>query len=267
MASHVNTYSSSSNRETRVLMASPWWEQFSLLPNNGTASKDNSCFSATEESTVLRGVNFGGVPVVLLLDFIVFIVLLSLFSIIRRKFWDYGRLALVAESNRFNETSHRRYGRVSSVVSNADEAEEIVREQGFCSWLPFVIRMDEETIKDRCGSDAVHYLSFQRHLIALLSIICVSSVAIILPVNLSGNLLGHDPYSFGRTTIGNLQTDNHLLWLHTVFAVLYLILAVAVLRHHTSKIKDIHSDTDRKTLLVCFIPKDATEERLKTHFT
>ncbi|XP_036405585.1 CSC1-like protein 1 [Megalops cyprinoides] len=244
-------------------MGSPWWERFPLLSDNGTVRKDNSCFSATEESTVLGGVSFGGVPVVLLLDFIVFLVLLGLFTCIRRKLWDYGRLALVAENNGFNGNSHHRYDRMSSYLSSAEEHE---YERGFCSWLPFVIRMDEEMVKDRCGSDAVHYLSFQRHLIVLMVIICVSSMAIILPVNLSGNLLGNDPYSFGRTTIGNLQKDDKLMWLHTVFAVLYLILTVAVLRHHTSQMKDIHTDTDRRTLFVCSIPKDASEESIKVHF-
>ncbi|XP_064195219.1 CSC1-like protein 1 isoform X1 [Anguilla rostrata] len=253
---------------TGVPMGSPWWERFSLLADNGTAGNDTgSCFSATE-STVLRGVNFGGVPVVLLLDFIVFMVLLGLFAIIRRKLWDYGRLALVAEGSGFGETSHRRYGRLSSRMSSVEEQDlEMAREQGFCSWLPFVVRMSEETIKERCGSDAVHYLSFQRHLIALLTIICVTSVAIILPVNLSGDLLGNDPYSFGRTTIGNLQKDDDLLWLHTVFAVLYLILTVVVLRWHTSKIKAIRTDMDRRTLFVCSIPKNTSEERIKTHFS
>lgn len=48
----------------------------------------------------------------------------------------------------------------------------------------------ETMVKERCGMDAVHYLSFQRHLIILLLIICVLSVSVILPVNLSGNLLG-----------------------------------------------------------------------------
>lgn len=55
-------------------MASTWWGNLSLLIDNGTAHGDNSsCFSATQ-STVLKGVNFGGVPIVLLLDFIVFLV-------------------------------------------------------------------------------------------------------------------------------------------------------------------------------------------------
>lgn len=55
-------------------MASTWWGQLSVPVDNGTGHVDNSsCFSATQ-STVLKGVNFGGVPIVLLLDFIVFLV-------------------------------------------------------------------------------------------------------------------------------------------------------------------------------------------------
>uniref|UniRef100_A0A4W5MUV7 Transmembrane protein 63A n=1 Tax=Hucho hucho TaxID=62062 RepID=A0A4W5MUV7_9TELE len=196
---------------------------------------NSSCFSATE-STVLKGNSFGGVPVVLLLDFSVFLVLLILFSVTRRKLWDYGRLALISDKEGFSETSHRRYGRMSSCVSNVEEPE---HELGCCSWLPYIIRMDEEMVKARCGIDAVHYLSFQRHLITLLVLVTVISVTVILPVNLSGNLLGNDPYNFGRTTVGNLQKDNNLLWIHTVFAVIYLILTVLLLRRHTSQMKDM----------------------------
>ena len=41
-----------------------------------------------------------------------------------------------------------------------------------------------------CGGDAVHYLSFQRHIIGLLVAVGVLSVGIVLPVNFSGDLLG-----------------------------------------------------------------------------
>jgi len=55
-------------------MASTWWGQLSMSVDNGTVHVDNSsCFSATQ-STVLKGVNFGGVPIVLMLDCIVFLV-------------------------------------------------------------------------------------------------------------------------------------------------------------------------------------------------
>lgn len=113
-------------------MASTLWGQFSILMDNDTRV-GNSCFSATQ-STVLKGVNFGGLPIVLLLDFIVFLVsygvswdpiglclcdligwyrcnwmvlcvflqlLLSAFTVIRRRLWDHGRLALVAENERY----------------------------------------------------------------------------------------------------------------------------------------------------------------------
>lgn len=48
----------------------------------------------------------------------------------------------------------------------------------------------DEEIREKCGEDAVHYLSFQRHIIGLLVIVGVLSVGIVLPVNFSGDLLG-----------------------------------------------------------------------------
>ncbi|XP_074541864.1 CSC1-like protein 1 [Halichoeres trimaculatus] len=244
-------------------MSSPWWEQWPLLASNGTAPPDNTSCLGPSQSTTFNTLNFGGVPIVLLLNFCVFLVLLIVFSIIRRKFWDYGRLALVADKDGFTESQHRRYGRMSSVLSSVEDPE---YEMGFCSWLPYILRMDEEKIKARCGMDAVHYLSFQRHLIGLLIVITVTSLGIILPVNLSGDLQGNNPQSFGRTTIGNLSAGNDLLWLHTVFAVLYLILTILLLRHHTSQIKGMRRETARNTLFVCSVPKTATEEAVRTHF-
>ncbi|XP_026197331.1 CSC1-like protein 1 [Anabas testudineus] len=240
-------------------MSSLWWERWFLLPSNGTtppALDNSSCFTSTE-NTVLKGVQFGGVPVVLLIDFCVFLVFVSIFSIIRRKFWDFGRLALVADNE---DTTRRR--RTSS--SKLDDHE---YELGFCSWLPYIIRMDQEKIKARCGMDAVHYLSFLHHMIFLLSIITIASLSVILPVNLTGKLMSDDPGNFGRTTVGNLPEQDKLLWLHTVFAVLYLALTVGVLRHHTSKIKGMRRETTRNALFVCSVPKTATEEDVKRHFT
>jgi len=48
----------------------------------------------------------------------------------------------------------------------------------------------DDEIRDKCGGDAVHYLSFQRHIIGLLVAVGVLSVGIVLPVNFSGDLLG-----------------------------------------------------------------------------
>uniref|UniRef100_A0A3Q2W0P6 Uncharacterized protein n=1 Tax=Haplochromis burtoni TaxID=8153 RepID=A0A3Q2W0P6_HAPBU len=58
------------------------------------------CYSARIRSTVLQGLPFGGVPTVLALDFMCFLGLLFVFSILRKVAWDYGRLALVTDAER-----------------------------------------------------------------------------------------------------------------------------------------------------------------------
>uniref|UniRef100_A0A8C5HTE6 CSC1-like protein 1 n=1 Tax=Gouania willdenowi TaxID=441366 RepID=A0A8C5HTE6_GOUWI len=198
-------------------MSSQWEEQWPLVAKNITPFPNSSCFDP-KHSTVLTGLDFGGVPVVLLINFCIFVFLLILFSCIRKKVWDYGRLALVADNT------------------------------GCWSWLLYIFRLDDDEIKAKCGMDAVHYLSFQRHLIFLLVIVTIASLAVILPVNMTGDLYKND-LPFGQTTIANLQDGDNLLWLHSVFAVLYLILTVVVLRHHTSKIKGMRRETVRLTVL------------------
>uniref|UniRef100_A0A8C2KH89 Zgc:153431 n=1 Tax=Cyprinus carpio TaxID=7962 RepID=A0A8C2KH89_CYPCA len=78
------------------------------------ASKDY-CYSARIRSTVLQGLPFGGVPTVLALDFMCFLVLLFVFSILRKVAWDYGRLALVTDADRqkrrFSGLEEREYRR------------------------------------------------------------------------------------------------------------------------------------------------------------
>uniref|UniRef100_A0A8C9YS55 Transmembrane protein 63B n=1 Tax=Sander lucioperca TaxID=283035 RepID=A0A8C9YS55_SANLU len=175
-------------------------------------SKDY-CYSARIRSTVLQGLPFGGVPTVLALDFMCFLVLLFVFSILRKVAWDYGRLALVTDADSGRGFYYVQICELVCLDSSS----------------PF---RDEE-IREKCGEDAVHYLSFQRHIIGLLVVVGVLSVGIVLPVNFSGDLLENNAYSFGRTTIANLKTN--LLWLHTTFAFMYLLLTVYSMRRHTSK--------------------------------
>ncbi|CAF87435.1 unnamed protein product, partial [Tetraodon nigroviridis] len=157
-------------------------------------------------------------------------------------------------------------------------------------------------IREKCGEDAVHYLSFQRHIIGLLVVIGVLSVGIILPINFSGDLLGETPlrlcsrrrennaYSFGRTTIANLKSGTNLLWLHTSFAFMYLLLTVYSMRRHTSKMHykedDLVGRGDagmeqgcsselgaqlpvfqvKRTLFINGVSKYAEESQIKQHF-
>ncbi|KAK7901422.1 hypothetical protein WMY93_018191 [Mugilogobius chulae] len=249
--------------------------------SNSSSSKDY-CYSARIRSTVLQGLPFGGVPTVLALDFMCFLVLLVVFSFLRKVAWDYGRLALVTDADRridqqrYSRLDDReyvassvtpepieRYERLTSVSSSVDIDQ---RDTGFCSWLTAIFRIKDDEIRDKCGEDAVYYLSFQRHIIGLLVVIGVLSVGIVLPVNFSGNLLENNAYSFGRTTIANLNADNQLLWLHTIFAFLYLLLTVYSMRRHTSKMHYKEDDLVKRTLFVNGISKYAEEWDIKQHF-
>ncbi|NXQ50598.1 CSCL1 protein, partial [Catharus fuscescens] len=222
-------------------------------------TNESYCYSTAQGSTVLQGVTFGGIPTVLLLDVTFFFILILLFSIIRKRFWDYGRVALVSEVE-----SESRYNRLSTSSSVPEDLE---YDKGFCSWITTAFRMHDDEIHERCGEDAIHYLAFQRHIICLLIAISILSVCVILPVNLSGDLLDKDPYSFGRTTIVNLQTSNNLLWLHTVFAVVYLILTVVFMRHHMKYVTYREENIVKCTLFITGLPKNASEETVQNHFT
>ncbi|XP_031655521.1 CSC1-like protein 2 isoform X2 [Oncorhynchus kisutch] len=251
--------------------------QENCSPNN--ESKDY-CYSARIRSTVLQGLPFGGVPTVLALDFMCFLVLLFVFSILRKVAWDYGRLALVTDADRskkcFSGLEEReyvasalhseapdRYERLTSVSSSVDLDQ---RDNGFCSWLTAIFRIKDEEIREKCGEDAVHYLSFQRHIIGQLVVVGVLSVGIVLPVNFSGDLLENNAYSFGRTTIANLKSGTNLLWLHTSFAFIYLLLTVYSMRRHTSKMHYKEDDLVKRTLFINGISKYAEEVHIKQHF-
>ncbi|XP_073072747.1 CSC1-like protein 1 isoform X3 [Manis javanica] len=229
----------------------------------GDRPNDSYCYSSARNSTVLQGVTFGGVPTVLLIDVIFFLVrhliLVLVFSFIRRRFWDYGRIALVSEAD-----CESRFQRLSS--SSSSGLCDFESELGCCPWLTAIFHLHDDQILEWCGEDAIHYLSFQRHIIFLLVVVSCLSLCVILPVNLSGNLLDKDPYSFGRTTIANLQTDNDLLWLHTIFAVVYLILTVGFMRHHTQSIKYKEENLVRRTLFITGLPRNAQKETVESHF-
>ncbi|XP_036703074.1 CSC1-like protein 1 isoform X2 [Balaenoptera musculus] len=224
----------------------------------GDQPNDSYCYNSAKNSTVLQGVTFGGIPTVLFIDVTCFLFLILVFSIIRRKFWDYGRIALVSEAD-----SESRFQRLSSSSSGQQDFES---ELGCCPWLTAIFRLQDDQIMEWCGEDATHYLSFQRHIIFLLVVVSFLSLCVILPVNLSGSLLDKDPYSFGRTTVANLQTDNDLLWLHTVFSILYLILTVGFMRHHTQSIKYKEENLVRRTLFITGLPRDAKKETVESHF-
>lgn len=243
-----------------------------LGPDNGTVER---CYSTRSHSTVLQGLPFGGVPTVLAINFILWLVLLLVFSCLRKAAWDYGRLALIMDNDRY--VARRRwnsydltslfYGEPSEKEKSPPPSESSpsdmeTKDVGFCSWLSSIYHMRDEEIQSKCGIDATIYLSFQRHILVLMIIVCVLSVAIILPVNFSGNLLGDSPQHFGRTTIANVPAQDRFLWLHSVFALLYFIITVLCMAHHSVQLEYKEDEKVARTLMITSIPKEISDTGL-----
>uniref|UniRef100_A0AAX7T599 Transmembrane protein 63C n=1 Tax=Astatotilapia calliptera TaxID=8154 RepID=A0AAX7T599_ASTCA len=189
---------------------------------NSTAER---CYRSHSHSSVLQGLPFGGVPTVLVINVVIWMFLLLIFSCLRKAAWDYGRL-------------------------NASSL--------FCC-------RDEE-IRSKCGIDAVTYLSFQRHIILLMTVVTLLSLAVILPVNISGNLLD-SPENFGRTTLANVSAKDSFLWLHSVLALVYFIITLLCMAHHSLQLEYREDEKVARTLMITSIPKEISDPGLITkHF-
>ncbi|KAK1158800.1 calcium permeable stress-gated cation channel 1-like isoform X1 [Acipenser oxyrinchus oxyrinchus] len=243
-----------------------------LGPDNGTVER---CYSTRSHSTVLQGLPFGGVPTVLAINFILWLVLLLVFSCLRKAAWDYGRLALIMDNDRYVARRHWNsydltslfYGETSEKEKSPPPSESSpsdmeTKDVGFCSWLSSIYHMRDEEIQSKCGIDATIYLSFQRHILVLMIIVCVLSISIILPVNFSGNLLGDSPQHFGRTTIANVPAQDRFLWLHSVFALLYFIITVLCMAHHSVQLEYKEDEKVARTLMITSIPKEISDTGL-----
>ncbi|XP_053330940.1 calcium permeable stress-gated cation channel 1 isoform X2 [Spea bombifrons] len=243
-------------------------------PGNET----EDCYRAHSHSTVLQGLPFGGVPTVLAINFLAWLLLLLIFSCLRKTAWDYGRLALLIDNDSrcspslFSSRSLTSlfYGEPSDKEKSPCESSPPdlrAKDVGFCSWLSSIYQMKDEEIQNKCGVDAITYLSYQRHLLVLLLLVCVMSVAIVLPVNFSGDLLGDGPAQFGRTTIVNVPIQDRFLWLHSVFALLYFVFTVLSMHHHTAALHVREDDKVARTLMIRRIPQEVSDASLITkHF-
>nr|XP_056706859.1 calcium permeable stress-gated cation channel 1 [Euleptes europaea] len=233
-----------------------------MLLDSLSNSTEEQCFSARSHSTVLQGLPFGGVPTVLALNFILWLVLLLVFSCLRKAAWDYGRLALLVDNDSLTSLFYGEQSEKEKSPSETSPLDADNKDVGFCSWLLSIYQMKDEEIQSKCGIDATTYLSFQRHLLVLLMIICVLSVAVILPVNFSGDLLGKNPANFGRTTIANVPKDDRLLWLHSIFALLYFIITILCMAHHSIQLDYKENEKVARTLMVTGVPKEITDPSL-----
>lgn len=216
-----------------------------------------------------RGDVYGGIPVNLLLNFVTWLALLLLFSILRRLAWDYGRIALVSRNednrnpvsgagNQYNIWTTLFYGSHDPSAEGSTESLDATlhsQDRGFCSWIPAFIRVKDADILRKSGRDAVQYLSFQRYLMVYLGVICAISTAVVLPVNFQGTLISNST-DFGRTTMANVEPSSQILWIHVLLAIIYLLIAVFFMQHFSQNLQFEEDDQVSRTLMLTNLPKD-----------
>ena len=215
--------------------------------------------------------NYGGIPQNLAFNLIGWIVLMILFSLLRRAAGNYGRLALVRKDDQDDTSKWTQLfyapddvtglalsdspdgptfaatGNINRIVNHdiddgsnflhEDEndtsvvaAEEALKEdRHFFAWIIKIFTLSDEKFLRKCGTDAVQYLRFQRHLILFVLIMMVMCICVILPINFQGELQG-DNSNFGHTTISNLHGSANWLWIHAIMTVLFFPLGILIMR-------------------------------------
>ncbi|XP_061824757.2 calcium permeable stress-gated cation channel 1 isoform X2 [Nerophis lumbriciformis] len=229
--------------------------------DNSTAER---CYRSHSSGSVLQGLPFGGVPTVLAINVVMWMFLLLIFSCLRKAAWDYGRLALLMENDSLSSLFYGEPSEKEKSPSESSPSDSETKDMGFCSWLKSLFHMKDEEIRSKCGIDSVTYLSFQRHIILLMTVVCLLSLAVILPINFSGNLLGDSPENFGRTTLANVSAQNSFLWLHAIFALVYFLITFLCMAHHSIRLQYREDEKVARTLMITSIPREISDPGLIT---
>ncbi|XP_062863115.1 calcium permeable stress-gated cation channel 1 [Trichomycterus rosablanca] len=243
------------------------WSTLSLEQDVLDAQENSTserCYLAHSRSSVLQGLPFGGVPTVLAINFTLWLFLLLVFSCLRKAAWDYGRLALLMENDSLTSLFHGEQSEKEKSPSESSPSDSETKDMGFFSWLTSLYHMKDKEIRTKCGIDAVTYLAFQRHIILLMAVVCLLSLTVILPVNLSGSLLDDSPKNFGRTTVANVSAQTSLLWLHSIFALLYFVITFLCMVHHSSRLEYKEDEKVARTLMITNIPREISDPGLIT---
>ncbi|CAB3987312.1 CSC1 2 isoform X1 [Paramuricea clavata] len=212
----------------------------------------------------------GGIPENLGINFAIWLIILTVFCVIRRWAWDYGRLALVQKNDNgwakifFGKTEEERK---EGLINDGEDSLETdgVSDKGYFKWIRVVFKLSDEDIRKRAGHDAIHYLSFQKCLIYYTLIICVLSIVVILPVNHSGDVVPEENH-YGTTTLANLSPHSNVIWLHTIFAFLYLAILIVMVWKFSQGFETDSDPVSQLTVLVSHVAKSASKDQVKQHF-
>jgi len=221
---------------------------------------------------------YGGIPQNLLINFIGWLVLVLLFGVLRRVAGNYGRLAVIRkedDESRWTQVFFSTTDDEDPLENNVEQGMESETDsvnsvtdwgevdRGICSWVSSIFTITDDMILRKCGSDALQYIKFQRHLIIFAFIIALVCMTIILPINFTmGNIQG-DETNFGHTTISNLAATDSVLWVHIIVGIMFMPLGIYIMRRFSVSLK-IEGDEciSSRTLMVDLIPEQYCKKDL-----
>ncbi|XP_032528706.2 CSC1-like protein 2 [Danaus plexippus] len=237
------------------------------VPTNTSNGTDEGCMLLNPSQSVIITGAYNGIPQTLILNLISWVCLILLFTVLRRTAWNYGRMALVQRSkSRWTNLFYRGSDNDTLVERRRSTDESMNIDEGFFTWLPAVFRLTREQVLAKCGPDAVHYLSFQRHAITLMFIVTIVSIGIILPINFQGTNLQVDASTFGRTTLSNLNGRSYWLWVHTLISIMFLPVSVLIMRRCTGR-KPIPNSMTGTIMITNISRADRNEATIRAYFT
>ncbi|XP_043261646.1 calcium permeable stress-gated cation channel 1 [Colletes gigas] len=220
----------------------------------------NSCIPIVKYNTTIITDVYAGIPENLLLNLFGFLFLVVLFGLLRKSAWNYGRLALLNKSDErwmdifYGDNEDRDTDAIcieSSVNSQLSQVD-----KGFLSWIVTAFKVTDDELLKRAGPDGLLYISFERHLIILTTLMVVVSLCIALPINFHGNMQG-DNATFGHTTLSNIDPMSTWIWVHTLVILSYLPIGGYVMRNFLKKVQDARhgGELAARTLLITEVPK------------
>ncbi|CAH0592783.1 unnamed protein product [Chrysodeixis includens] len=233
---------------------------------SNSSNDDEGCMLLNTTQNVIITGAYNGIPQTLILNLVSWSCLIVLFTVLRRTAWNYGRMALVQRTKSRWTNLFYRGGDGDALVNRRRSADESLNiDEGFFTWLPAVFRLTREQVLAKCGPDAVHYLSFQRHAITLMFIVTLISIGLILPINFQGKNLNVDSSTFSRTTLSNLNGRSSWLWVHTLISISFLPISVLIMRRCTGR-KPVPTSMTGTIMITNISKADRTEATIRAYF-
>ncbi|KAH9641349.1 hypothetical protein HF086_016343 [Spodoptera exigua] len=241
---------------------------YSLVSNSSSnGTDDEGCMLMNTTQNVIITGAYNGIPQTLILNLVSWTCFIALFTVLRRTAWNYGRMALVQRTKSRWTNLFYCGGDGDALVNRRRSADETLNiDEGFFTWLPAVFRLTREQVLAKCGPDAVHYLSFQRHAITLMFIVTLVSIGLILPINFQGTNLNVDSSTFSRTTLSNLPGRSNWLWVHTLVSISFLPISVLIMRRCTGR-KPVPTSMTGTIMITNISKADRNESTIRAYFT